>query len=67
MKNFIYKEEGKEFSREIGCGYPGDKLTRKWLEDNMDPVYGFPSIVRFSWKTSYQKLKDTGSKAEWHD
>lgn len=67
MNDFVYKEEGKEFSREVGCGYPGDKITKGWLTDHMDPVFGFPSIVRFSWKTSYSKLSDAGCKAEWHD
>ena len=68
LANFQFKEKPKEeFSREFGIGYPGDKVTRNWMKENMDPVFGFPSIVRFSWKTSYQMLEDAGHRIEWHD
>ena len=33
----------------------------------MDPVFGFPSLVRFSWKTSYALLEKEGCKIEWYD
>ena len=51
----------------VGCGYPGDKITRGWLHDNIDPVFGFPSIVRFSWKTSYELLQKEEKKGDFHD
>ncbi|KAL4856715.1 Ribonuclease H2 subunit A [Chlorella vulgaris] len=35
----------------FGSGYPGDPDTRRWLEASIDPVFGFPSLVRFSWAT----------------
>eukprot|EP00866_Antonospora_locustae_P000032 jgi/Antlo1/32/762 len=34
-----------------GSGYPGDPLTREWLKRTKNPVFGYPSIVRFSWAT----------------
>lgn len=34
-----------------GSGYPGDPLTREWLKRVRNPVFGYPSIVRFSWAT----------------
>lgn len=34
-----------------GSGYPGDPLTRAWLRRARNPVFGYPSIVRFSWAT----------------
>ncbi|KAL6769433.1 hypothetical protein ACKKBG_A30990 [Auxenochlorella protothecoides x Auxenochlorella symbiontica] len=37
--------------REYGCGYPGDAVTKSWLESNLHRVFGFPSLVRFSWAT----------------
>ena len=27
LNDFEYKEK-KEFSKEVGCGYPGDKITK---------------------------------------
>jgi hypothetical protein len=33
-------------------GYPGDEKTVRWLESNGDRVFGFPSVVRHSWKTT---------------
>lgn len=36
---------------EIGSGYPSDPNTVRWLHQNVDPVFGFSSDVRFSWST----------------
>jgi hypothetical protein len=55
------------FIREFGCGYPGDEKTRNWLKACYDPVFGFPTIVRFSWKTCKTYLENNGSNAEWFD
>lgn len=38
-------------STDFGSGYPSDPRTKSWLSDNMDPVFAFPNIVRFSWGT----------------
>ena len=32
-----------------GCGYPGDAQTQRWMKDNVDPIFGWPDVVRFSW------------------
>ncbi|EJW02092.1 ribonuclease HII [Edhazardia aedis USNM 41457] len=48
--------------KKFGSGYPGDDVTRKWLERNFCPVFGFPNIVRFSWKTVKQFFKTRESK-----
>ena len=53
--------------RLMGSGYPGDPLTKAWLVDHLDPVFGFPSVVRFSWQTSRTLLKDKGYGVVWHD
>ena len=41
----------KDLDRNWGSGYPADPVTKKWLQNNFDPVFGFPNIVRFSWAT----------------
>jgi ribonuclease H2 subunit A len=34
---------------------------------NLDPVFGFPDLVRFSWQTTKTILADKGHKVEWGD
>ena len=52
LNKFKFKENFKSLpSREFGCGYPSDEKTVGWLKKNRDQVFGFPSFVRFSWKT----------------
>jgi ribonuclease H2 subunit A len=43
---------------EFGTGYPGGPGTKDWLERNLQPVFGWPSIVRFSWSTAREMLGD---------
>jgi len=44
-------KENLNIDHNFGCGYPADELTKSWLVKNQDPLFGFPSIVRFSWQT----------------
>ena len=58
----------KSFNRMFGCGYPGDATTKAWLKNSKDDVFGFPSIVRFSWSTSRKMLQVDGKDlAYWYD
>jgi ribonuclease H2 subunit A len=44
---------GRRHFAPLDCsGYPGDEKTVRWLESNGDRVFGFPSVVRHSWKTT---------------
>lgn len=68
IKEWIFRESlysGVKFENNFGCGYPSDPLTKKWLAANCDPVFGYPSIVRFSWKTTTNLLKEKTKKVEW--
>ncbi|GAB0494892.1 hypothetical protein MMPV_006189 [Pyropia vietnamensis] len=47
------------FGRTFGSGYPGDGVTKAWLVAHVDPVFGFPSLVRFSWSTVRVLLANT--------
>ncbi len=59
--------EEKEIDSEFGCGYPGDPLTKQWLRRNVDSVFAFPTLVRFSWKTCFSMLEDMKIDLEWFD
>jgi ribonuclease H2 subunit A len=57
--------EDVETSTEYGCGYPGDAVTKQWLEDHINRVFGFPSLVRFSWSTCDPLLKENCVPVKW--
>jgi len=48
-----------------GSGYPGDDVTKKFLRNNIDPVFGFPNIVRDSWSTAFSLLDKSAVKIKW--
>ena len=64
---FVEKQEGLEMTKEWGSGYPGDAVTKKFLRDNFDSFFGFPSIVRFSWKTAETILDEKGVRVEFEE
>ena len=35
---------------------PSDADTKAWLLSNVEPVFGFPNLVRFSWATTKRLL-----------
>ena len=41
-----------------------DAVTKRWLEDSRESVFGFPTFVRFSWGTSKRLLEDAVT-VEW--
>ena len=57
------------FSKAFGNGYPGHVEARKWLKLSFDPVYGYPTIVRFSWSTTQKLLVNDKGKdlVYWFD
>lgn len=58
------------YSREIewGSGYPSDPKTSKWLNTSVDPIFGWNQIVRFSWQTAKDAIKNNdGVEIEWEE
>ncbi|GFS29800.1 ribonuclease H2 subunit A [Trichonephila inaurata madagascariensis] len=67
LKSWKFSEGDKFENAEYGSGYPNDPLTKKFLSNNIDPVFGFPQFVRFSWSTAEKILENTAAKIEWEE
>ncbi|KAJ3083329.1 Ribonuclease H2 subunit A [Rhizoclosmatium hyalinum] len=70
VKNWVFSEPGipeKPFSRVFGSGYPGDPNTKKWLRQNLDPIFGFPDMIRFSWSTAAKLCETSCAPVTWPD
>ncbi|KAH9411792.1 ribonuclease [Ordospora pajunii] len=50
-----------EFGKDVGSGYPADPDTVKWLNKNINNVFGFPTGVRYSWVTIKRMLGERKS------
>jgi ribonuclease H len=48
-----------------GSGYPSDPLTKAWVKNNLDAVFGWPSVVRFSWQPAVRALESDGAAVDW--
>ncbi|KAL9670699.1 hypothetical protein QQ045_008257 [Rhodiola kirilowii] len=51
LKDWVMDETCESIHRSFGSGYPGDPGTKAWLEDHRHALFGFPTLVRFSWGT----------------
>jgi hypothetical protein len=63
LRTWQFKEKGVEFSREFGSGYPADPFTKQWLEGNLDKLFGYPTLIRFSWATTDNMLEEFDAHA----
>ncbi|THD25566.1 Ribonuclease HII [Fasciola hepatica] len=62
-----FAKDGDTVKTPLGSGYPGDPLTKSYLESCLDPIFGFPSIVRASWSTATTLMDRHGVKITWED
>ncbi|KAJ3217940.1 Ribonuclease H2 subunit A [Dinochytrium kinnereticum] len=68
LKNWKFADEeeiSSTFSKDFGSGYPGDPKTKQWLRDCLHPIFGYPSVVRFSWSTCVQRLEKHAVTVIW--
>lgn len=50
-----------------GSGYPNDPVTKRFLIEILDPLFGFPEVVRFSWSTAEKIIQDKCYRVDWDD
>ncbi|KAJ2367350.1 hypothetical protein H4S01_002206 [Coemansia sp. RSA 2610] len=69
LSHWVFTERWLQdtISKEYGSGYPGDPNTIKWLRSSIDPVFGYPGIIRFSWSTCTKLLDERAVKVGWAD
>ncbi|ESK82240.1 ribonuclease h2 subunit a [Moniliophthora roreri MCA 2997] len=68
LEDWKFEEEGyTPPEAELGSGYPSDPKTVSWLKACMNPVFGFPKVVRFSWTTVKVLLEKEGHHVQWID
>jgi len=65
LKNWEFPEIGIQLNSTFGSGYPADPITKKWLKASVDPVFGYPSVIRFSWKTCKTLLDSNAVPVTW--
>lgn len=44
-----------------------DPNTTKWLQRNLDKVFGYPEIVRFSWSSCSRILDELAFAVDWNE
>lgn len=54
-----------QLSNNPGSGYPSDPNTVQWLRDNMDKLFGWGPLVRYSWGTATKMLDTDGHQVTW--
>ncbi|GLH14923.1 Ribonuclease H2 subunit A [Gryllus bimaculatus] len=67
LTTWVFTEDFEISLEEIGSGYPNDPVTKKFLKGNLDKIFGFPQLVRFSWSTADKILEDESFCTEWED
>ncbi|GAU17994.1 hypothetical protein TSUD_51030 [Trifolium subterraneum] len=64
VREWVLDETANNMHRNFGSGYPGDPATKSWLEHHKHSIFGFPTLVRFSWGTCNSYFKG-GAEVLW--
>ncbi|XP_054636278.1 ribonuclease H2 subunit A isoform X1 [Dunckerocampus dactyliophorus] len=67
VKNWTFLEDLGEVDTDYGSGYPNDPKTKAWLLKYLDPLFGYPQFVRFSWSTAQALIDSKGVTVHWDD
>uniref|UniRef100_A0A8B9JLW6 Ribonuclease n=1 Tax=Astyanax mexicanus TaxID=7994 RepID=A0A8B9JLW6_ASTMX len=67
VKDWKFAEDLGEVDTEYGSGYPNDPKTKSWMLKYLDPVFGYPQFVRFSWSTAQTLMDSKAVTVHWDD
>ncbi|XP_010611670.1 ribonuclease H2 subunit A isoform X2 [Fukomys damarensis] len=67
VKSWQFVEKLQDLDADYGSGYPNDPKTKAWLRKHVEPVFGFPQLVRFSWRTAQAILEKEAEGVTWED
>nr|XP_023647612.1 ribonuclease H2 subunit A [Paramormyrops kingsleyae] len=67
VKSWQFREDLADVDTDYGSGYPNDPKTKSWLQKHLDPVFGYPQFVRFSWSTVQTLLDSKAVPVHWDD
>ncbi|XP_030025512.2 ribonuclease H2 subunit A [Manduca sexta] len=61
-------QEGLDIDHtKFGSGYPSDPTTQKFMSEQIDNVFGYPLLVRFSWSTAEVMLKEKAAACTFEE
>ncbi|KAJ8264007.1 hypothetical protein GJAV_G00144040 [Gymnothorax javanicus] len=67
VNSWKFVEDLADLDTDYGSGYPNDPKTKSWLLKYLDPVFGYPQFVRFSWSTAKTLLDEKAAPVHWDD
>ncbi|KAG7281622.1 hypothetical protein CRUP_019134 [Coryphaenoides rupestris] len=67
VKDWNFPEDLGDVDTDYGSGYPGDPKTKAWLLKYLDPVFGYPQFIRFSWSTAKNLMDSKCCAVHWDD
>uniref|UniRef100_A0A3Q3KMT5 Ribonuclease n=1 Tax=Monopterus albus TaxID=43700 RepID=A0A3Q3KMT5_MONAL len=65
VKGWKFNEDLGDVDPDYGSGYPNDPKTKAWLLKYLDPVFGYPQFVRFSWSTAQTLMDSKAVPVHW--
>ncbi|KAG5734678.1 hypothetical protein E4T56_gene18682 [Termitomyces sp. T112] len=66
LENWVF-EEPLAAAPPACSGYPSDPKTQAWLKHSIEPTFGYPKLVRFSWTTVKLLLDKNAHPVKWTD